>query len=192
MTSRARRCRFVSLPERKGSTRPQTLSPRSRLGRSSCAGRTGSGTSASRAARQECALRSMMGPSCSPATRPPGRKPGAPRRSETPRLFRSTLSASMVALRFTSVSLEKGSPAACGHLVRRRPLIRCGLRWRVSSRVAWHASRAAAAWWQTQTRPRTTLNRPGVRGDSWPWRIKDGVNATRTYVWEADDPPVFA
>jgi hypothetical protein len=36
------------------------------------------------------------------------------------------------------------------------------------------------------------LNRPGVRGDSWPWRIKDGVNATRTYVWEADDPPVFA
>ncbi len=31
------------------------------------------------------------------------------------------------------------------------------------------------------------VNRPGVVGDSWPWRIKDGVHAIRTHSWEADD-----
>jgi hypothetical protein len=36
------------------------------------------------------------------------------------------------------------------------------------------------------------MNRPGVRGDSWPWKIKDGVHAFRSHSWEADDASVFA
>ena len=40
--------------------------------------------------------------------------------------------------------------------------------------------------------PAGSLNRPGVVGDSWPWKIKDGVHAIRTHSWEADDASVFA
>ena len=36
------------------------------------------------------------------------------------------------------------------------------------------------------------LNRPGVVGDSWPWKIKDGVHVNRAHSWEADDASVFA
>jgi hypothetical protein len=36
------------------------------------------------------------------------------------------------------------------------------------------------------------VNRPGVVGDSWPWKIKDGVDACRAQCWEADDASVFA
>ena len=36
------------------------------------------------------------------------------------------------------------------------------------------------------------VNRPGVRGDFWPWKIKDGVHAERSDSWEADDASVFA
>ena len=36
------------------------------------------------------------------------------------------------------------------------------------------------------------LNRPGFLGDSWPWRIKEGVHANGARSWEADDASVFA
>jgi hypothetical protein len=36
-----------------------------------------------------------------------------------------------------------------------------------------------------------TMNRPGLVGDSWPWRIKDGVHAIRADQWEADYASVF-
>jgi hypothetical protein len=36
------------------------------------------------------------------------------------------------------------------------------------------------------------VNRPGVVGDSWPWKVKDGVHAIRTISWEADDAAVLA
>jgi len=36
------------------------------------------------------------------------------------------------------------------------------------------------------------VNRPGVRGDSWPWKIKDGVHADRSHSWEADDQALLA
>jgi hypothetical protein len=35
------------------------------------------------------------------------------------------------------------------------------------------------------------LNRPGMVGDFWPWRIKDGVHAIRAQQWEADHASVF-
>jgi AAA ATPase domain len=36
------------------------------------------------------------------------------------------------------------------------------------------------------------VNCPGVRGDSWPWKIKDGVHANRAHSREADDASLFA
>ena len=36
------------------------------------------------------------------------------------------------------------------------------------------------------------LNRPGVRGDFWPWKTKEEVHAERSDRWEADDASVFA
>ncbi len=36
------------------------------------------------------------------------------------------------------------------------------------------------------------LDRPGLVGDSWPWKIKDKVHASRSHSWEADDASVFA
>jgi hypothetical protein len=35
------------------------------------------------------------------------------------------------------------------------------------------------------------LNRPGLVGDFWPWKIKDGVHANRSQSWEADYASVF-
>jgi hypothetical protein len=35
------------------------------------------------------------------------------------------------------------------------------------------------------------LNRPGLVGDSWPWKHKDGVHANRSHSGEADDASVF-
>ena len=35
------------------------------------------------------------------------------------------------------------------------------------------------------------VNRPGRDGDSWPWKIKDGVHAARAHSWQADDASVF-
>jgi len=36
------------------------------------------------------------------------------------------------------------------------------------------------------------VNRPGVRGDFWPWKTKEEVHAERSRSWEADDASVFA
>jgi hypothetical protein len=35
------------------------------------------------------------------------------------------------------------------------------------------------------------VNRPGLVGDSWPWKHKDGVHANRSHSGEADDASVF-
>ena len=35
------------------------------------------------------------------------------------------------------------------------------------------------------------LNRPGMHGDFWPWKIKDGVHAIRAHSRQADDQAVF-
>jgi hypothetical protein len=35
------------------------------------------------------------------------------------------------------------------------------------------------------------VNRPGLVGDFWPWKIKDGVHANRSQSWEADYASVF-
>jgi len=35
------------------------------------------------------------------------------------------------------------------------------------------------------------MKRPGVHGDFWPWKCKDGVHADRAQCWEADDEAVF-
>ncbi|MGH2883890.1 MAG: NACHT domain-containing protein, partial [Solirubrobacteraceae bacterium] len=43
-----------------------------------------------------------------------------------------------------------------------------------------------------EAKRRIWVNRPVVRGDSWPWKIKDGVHAFRTHSWEADDASVFS
>src|SRR5450755_358718 len=45
---------------------------------------------------------------------------------------------------------------------------------------------------RTKAKQASTMNRPGVRGDSWPWKIKDGVHAYRSHSWEANDASVFA
>ena len=42
------------------------------------------------------------------------------------------------------------------------------------------------------TGPDELVNRPGFLGDSWPWRIKEGVHANGARSWEADDASVFA
>ena len=43
-----------------------------------------------------------------------------------------------------------------------------------------------------QSRSRAgSMNRPGLVGDSWSWKIKDGVHANRSHSWEADDASVF-
>jgi hypothetical protein len=36
-----------------------------------------------------------------------------------------------------------------------------------------------------------SVNRPGVHGDFWPWKCKDGVHADGAQCWEADDQAVF-
>ena len=36
------------------------------------------------------------------------------------------------------------------------------------------------------------LSRPGFVGDSWPWRIKEGVHAKGANSWEAGHASVFA
>jgi Transposase, Mutator family len=35
------------------------------------------------------------------------------------------------------------------------------------------------------------VNRPGMHGDFWPWKIKDGVHAIRAHSRQADDEAVF-
>ena len=45
---------------------------------------------------------------------------------------------------------------------------------------------------QTLTATVIDLNRPGFVGDSWSWRIKEGVHANGANSWEADHASVFA
>ena len=35
------------------------------------------------------------------------------------------------------------------------------------------------------------MNRPGLLGDFWPWKVKDGVHAVRAQRWEAEHASVF-
>ncbi|UGS37204.1 hypothetical protein DSM104329_03619 [Capillimicrobium parvum] len=35
------------------------------------------------------------------------------------------------------------------------------------------------------------VNRPGVLGDFWPWKVEDGVHVERAHSWQADDASVF-
>ena len=49
-----------------------------------------------------------------------------------------------------------------------------------------------ASFYTTHNPAMVVVNRPGVRGDSWPWKIKDGVHANRPHSREADDASVFA
>ena len=46
---------------------------------------------------------------------------------------------------------------------------------------------ANAAMWLPDQTAEDRVNRPGMHGDLWPWKIKDGVHALRAHSRQADD-----